>query len=300
VLVFVCFAIALALARYGGTEPWAVLALVLVFALGLFGYALNGLRKGRGPTPRLLAGAAGAAALAVFVDPLLALALSAGLVAAEGARGDAPLARFFHLILLIGILEALLGLFQHFVAPGWVLGYLADRPGASGTLINRNHFAGLEGMLIPVAIGLAYASWVRYRDPGRTYLYLLAGSLMGHALALSLSRMGILSFLLTLGWMAILVRWTHSARLGSVLLLVPLTLVLAGAAWVGVDVIAERFGQLLGPAGSIEDSRQIIFRDTARMIAENPLGIGVGNFADVFRRYQTAYNAYLFDHAHND
>jgi O-antigen ligase len=301
VLVFLWVALALALARFGGTEAYAAPGLAILFALGLLALGIDGFRRGILPGRGFLIGAAAAAFLAVFVDAGLALPLAAGLIAAEASgRREAPISGFFHLLLLVGILEALVGLFQHFVAPGWVLGHLNDRPGASGTLINRNHFAGLEGMLIPVAIGLAYISWRRHRDPGRTYLYLLAGSVMGLALVFSLSRMGIFSFLLTLGWMAVLLRRAHSFRLGSALALVPLTLVLAASAWVGVDVITERFGQLVTPEGAIEDSRWQVFRDTARMIGDNPMGVGVGHFADTFRRYQTAYNAYLFDHAHND
>jgi O-antigen ligase len=298
---FLALVLATALLRFGGTEPAVGAGCVLLFAAGGLVFALRRVRTGEPIEVGLLLLAAGAAAIALLTDPRLALGPMAGAAAwAATRRNGTSLVRFFHALVAIGLVEALLGLFQHFVAPGWIPGYASDRSGVSGTLINRNHFAGLLGMLVPVAIGMAYTSWVRYRDPARTYLYLLAASTMGLALAFSLSRMGIVAFLLTLGLMATLVRWTHSGRLGPVFALVPLFLVLGGAAWIGVDAILERFGDLVGPEGRIEDSREVIFRDTIRMIADNPLGIGVGAYRDVFRRYQTGYNHLLFDHAHND
>jgi O-antigen ligase len=44
----------------------------------------------------------------------------------------------------------------------------------------------------------------------------------------------------------------------------------------------------------------IIFRDAIRMIQANPLGVGPGNFQDIYRRYQTFQLNALIDHAHND
>src|SRR5262249_34838322 len=50
----------------------------------------------------------------------------------------------------------------------------------------------------------------------------------------------------------------------------------------------------------IEESRVMIARDATRMILANPLGIGVDNFQNRFRQYQTFHPDVLFDHAHND
>jgi len=63
---------------------------------------------------------------------------------------------------------------QYFIAPGWIFGY-TNSGAVSGTLINRNHFAGLLEMLIPVAFGLAYIAARRHRDTARAYVYLAAG-----------------------------------------------------------------------------------------------------------------------------
>jgi O-antigen ligase len=299
--VFLATVLCLALIRFGGNVPEAWFGLGILFATATLVWMLKGLRSGESLDTRFVVLAALAGGLAVFVDVKLALAPMAGVLAWEAVRRrPESLTAFFHFLLALGVFEAMLGLFQHFVAPGWILGYVNDAYPISGTLINRNHFAGLLGMLIPVSIGLAYTSWVRYRDPARTYLYLLAGSVMGLALIFSLSRMGIFSFLVTLGVVSILIRWSHSRRLGSVLALVPLLLVMAGAAWIGVDVVVERFARLIGPDGVVREARVEVFRDTVRMIGEHPLGIGVGAYQDSFRRYQTTHNALLFDHAHND
>src|SRR5207248_2334691 len=69
----------------------------------------------------------------------------------EAARRDNthPL-KFFYFLFFTGLLEALLGLFQYFVAPGWMLGYQNTFAISSGTLINRNHFAGFLEMVIAI------------------------------------------------------------------------------------------------------------------------------------------------------
>ena len=52
--------------------------------------------------------------------------------------------------------------------------------------------------------------------------------------------------------------------------------------------------------GVITEVRLGIFRDTMRMIAANPWGVGPSRYRDVFRQYQTERPDLLFDHAHND
>ena len=79
-----------------------------------------------------------------------------------------------------------------------------------------------------------------------------------------------------------------------------LGMVMAGALWIGIDVIVERYAQLLEEDAVLDEGRIIVFRDTLRMISENPWGVGPGNYRDAFRQYQTFRPNMLFDHAHND
>src|SRR5262245_46870873 len=85
-----------------------------------------------------------------FAQPKLAMGLMAAVWswAAVRTSNDNRTIRFFHILLLIGLVEALLGLVQFFISPGWIFGYTNPFFRSTGTLINRNHFAGLLEMLI--------------------------------------------------------------------------------------------------------------------------------------------------------
>jgi O-antigen ligase len=209
--------------------------------------------------------------------------------------------RFFRVLVFIGVLEALLGLFQFFITPGWIFGYINAVYRVSGTLINRNHFAGLLEMLIPASFGLAFLTAARYGELARSYLYLLAGALMGLALLFSVSRMGIFSFLATVCFLVFLVQLPKSQRrMSRVMAGAMVGMVAAGALWIGIDIIVARYSELIGQDALLREGRLTLFSDTARMIRDNPFGVGVGNYEDRFREYQTVYPNLLFDHAHND
>jgi O-antigen ligase len=237
-----------------------------------------------------------------FRQALWSTAIVAGIWAwwATARNNEQGVVRFLKVLLAVGLFEALLGLAQFFVRPGWIFGYVNAVNRSSGTLINRNHFAGLMEMFIPIALGLAYISAHRFGELARAYTYLLIGALMSLALLFSVSRMGILSFLFTLCFLGIL-QWHKSRRsLAAGLALGMGALVAAGALWIGVDSVVQRYSELMGGDGFFRQSRVMIFRDVTRMIAAKPLGIGVDNFHDRFREYQTFHPDLLFDHAHND
>jgi O-antigen ligase len=77
-------------------------------------------------------------------------------------------------------------------------------------------------------------------------------------------------------------------------------LVVAGAVWIGLDGIAARYSALMSEDALVREGRIVVFRDTIRMIVANPRGVGVGQYQDRFREYQTYKPEQLFDHAHND
>ncbi len=195
--------------------------------------------------------------------------------------------------------HGLLGLFQYFVTPGWIFGYINS--GSSGTLINRNHFAGLLEMLVPAAFGLSYLAARRHRDASRSYVYLVVGAVISLALIFSASRMGIVSLFATLGFMALMIRMRASQkRIATAMGFGLVGLILGGALWIGVDAILARYGALLDTDAVLREGRMIVYRDSLKMIAENPWGVGVDGYRDVFRQYQTFRPELLFDHAHND
>jgi len=230
------------------------------------------------------------------------ISFAAGLLAWVAAKdGRQNTLRFLKALVVIGVAEAVLGITQYLISPGWIFGYVNTAYKVSGTLINHNHFAGLLEMLIPVTFGLAYVAATRFNELARSYTYLLAGAVMGLSLLLSTSRMGILSFFTTIFFLGILLRVSQSRRRLAVgFTLTVVSLVLSAALWIGIDVVIQRYSELLGEDALLREGRFLVYRDTIRMIRANPFGVGIGKFEDRFREYQTYKPNLLFDHAHND
>ena len=79
-----------------------------------------------------------------------------------------------------------------------------------------------------------------------------------------------------------------------------LSLVVGGVVWIGMDVIFQRYSELVGENALVKEGRVVVYRDTLRMIIAHPFGVGINNYEDRFREYQTYKPELLFDHAHND
>jgi O-antigen ligase len=294
--------LAFELVSFGGVlrHTWLAVEIGWLLATAFF-LVVRFLRRKSLDVP-LVAFAIVSALIGLLVEPKLAVSLMAAAWSYLAARnGETSIRRFFLFLVWIGVLEAVLGLVQYFVSPGWILGYQNVFYKTSGTLINRNHFAGLLEMLIPVTMGLAYSSARRFESLARPYLWLLAGAFMGLALIYSASRMGIFSFFATAAFVATLLRFRKSQRRTSFALGFGIVgLVLAGALWVGIDDIIRRYSELAGEEATLREVRFFAFQDELRMIAANPGGVGTGMFQDRFRQYQKFHLDMLFDHAHND
>jgi O-antigen ligase len=291
------------LATFGAVQPkdWWLIGIILTVVLVVF-LINSALRQSSWRYSLLLTFGCAVISVGILRSHFF-ISLTAGLLAwvAASDGGRQNVLRFLKSLVVIGVAEAVLGIAQYLVSPGWIFGYVNTAYRVSGTLINRNHFAGLLEMLIPVTFGLAYIAATRFDDLARSYTYLLAGAVMGLALILSTSRMGILSFFTTVLFLGILLRVSRSRRRLAVgFTLTMVGLVVAAALWIGIDVVIQRYSELLGEDAILREGRFLVYSDTIRMIRANPLGVGIGNFEDRFREYQTYRPNLLFDHAHND
>ena len=292
-----------ALLSFGGVLPHSALGSQLALVGGVIGLLAVWSVQKRVKDASLFAALVGALAIGIWLGPRMGVPMYAGIWAFYAAResGDRGVVRFLHFLLFVGLAEALLGLFQYFVTPGWIFGYVNAGSPPSGTLINRNHFAGLLEMLVPVAFGLSYLVARRHRDAFRSYVYLMVGAVISLAVIFSASRMGIMSLFATLGFMGLMIRMRASQkRIATVMGFGLFGLILGGALWIGVDGILGRYGTLLEADAALREGRMIVYRDSLKMIADNSWGVGVDGYRDVFRQYQTFRPGLLFDHAHND
>ncbi len=171
---------------------------------------------------------------------------------------------------------------------------------ATGTLVNRNHYAALLELCVPVLLARHWLARRSRTDPtGLTALTVIGGVVMGLALLSSHSRAGVAGLVLALTITAALAPPDGEGRHGRRIVLVLGGVVLLYGAWVGLEPVLSRFAQL---AGAPDDVRIAIWSDTTRLVADFPLtGTGAGTFEAIFPAYRHATTDQLgYAHAHQD
>jgi O-antigen ligase/tetratricopeptide (TPR) repeat protein len=183
---------------------------------------------------------------------------------------------------------------------------------ATGTFINRNHFATFLAMALPFALALA----IPPPDSGRTpsgwrkrvlglgepealtrALAIAAAALIWLGLLLSQSRAGLIASVLGAGIVlhhhrrARVARW--ATAVGMAVLVVLLSLEVTRAP-------GQRFLEIKGDI-TLEGGRLTAWRDSLELVTQRPLlGWGLGTFGSAFSAVQSAKIRLDYGHAHND
>lgn len=241
-----------------------------------------------------------------------------GLVLCEEQRGRK---RLVFGLLAIGVFEAFYGLLQYLTGWQQIFTYVKKfyLQEATGTYINRNHFAGLLEMILPFAVVLACQQIWNLRgkipdEPGRvkkilssmefTYLafWIFLAAVLFAALVFSRSRMGILSALVSLTAVLALAGTGSLSPRARVAMGASFLVAIVGlAVWIGSDPVITRFETLGDQYSHPGQDRVSIWRDTLQLIHLHPvLGSGLGTFAVVYPSVQTAFLNNFVDHAHCD
>ena len=200
-------------------------------------------------------------------------------------------------LIAVACAEAVLGLLQNAAAAE-----------VSGTYPNKNHFAGLLEMVLPLAIGCAI-TLLKSRSPNNgigfnrrtgSWVVFAAAALMAVALPFSLSKMGFLGGIGGLFCMAALAAW--SILKGRVRL-VAIGLIGALFLMAMVTIPSERLASAFGDSLSDKtgEGRVPVLGDTLRLVGAYPVaGVGLGAFDAAFLKYQTGVVDLAFEFAHND
>jgi O-antigen ligase len=229
--------------------------------------------------------------------------------------------RLVYVLVCLGTFEALYGLVQYLT--GWqqiftyVKKYYLEE--ATGTYINRNHFAGLLEMVLPFAVALALhkarklgRAGVRTEVPARSLFsstelpqvvfWLFLASLIFSALLFSRSRMGFVSALASLIAVLALAGTSQlSARTRTLVAALFFLGVVGLAVWIGSDPVITRFETLGQEYSQTGQNRISIWFDTLKLIYQHPVfGSGLGTFAVAYPSVQTAFLDLFVDHAHSD
>ena len=227
--------------------------------------------------------------------------------------------RLVRVIMWIGVALAVTGIIQNAVYAGEIYGFWKPlTPGSHpfGPFVNKNHFAGWMLMAIPLALGYFGAIvsraqstshptirhtvlWFASREANHGLQAGCAVLLMGLALAMTLSRSGMLSLALalTLGGYAVLRRQrgalARSAILGA-LALASVSIVI----WAGTATLAARFASTdtlaLGGRIPIWDGSLHILRDF--WVA----GAGLNTYGVATLFYPDVVPGHHLREAHND
>ena len=229
--------------------------------------------------------------------------------------------RLVFALVSLGIFEALYGLIQYLTGWQQIFAYVKKYylEEATGTYINRNHFAGFLEMILPFAMVLALR-WTHLlsrntsggagtfrKIVSRTELvsvvfWLFLAILISAALVLSRSRMGIISALVSLvAILALAGTSTVRPRTRTAVAALFFLGVLGLIVWIGSDPVMSRF-ETLGQEYTLSgQSRVSIWRDTLGLIRQHPfLGTGLGSFSVAYTPVQTAFLNLLVEHAHCD
>jgi len=222
---------------------------------------------------------------------------------------------------LLAVFAALLAFFsiiQH-LAPNGKIYWIRDLTQGGtpfGPYVNRNHFAGLMGMLFPIVMVRFLLSRPSSREKSfrkkvsdlldrslrNIHLVLGLGAVVvALSIFLSLSRGGILSLCVSLSLLGFLLSRRISSQKGRLLLITTIIVILYAVGWFGWTPVFERFRAIRTLQGEISELRLDIWKDSLGIVRDFPLtGTGAGSFMHVYPAYRTIRGDGIADHAHND
>jgi O-antigen ligase len=209
-------------------------------------------------------------------------------------------------IVLVSFFEAIIGFYHSFIVYG-----IPHSQGAHGTFVNRNHFAGLLEITIPLILGFAFSmnkywlagikngfnSILGSDDVFKQIPIIILVLLLLLALLLSKSRMGILSIFISLiffysnlnlfGNKYKNVLWFLTISIIFFILLIFI---------VDINPILERFRNINA------SQRVLVWKDCIHIIKDFPLfGSGLGTFKYIYPLYRENLKiAVDYHYAHND
>jgi len=234
------------------------------------------------------------------------------------ARGK-YLKRTVVLITLFGAALALFSMFQAFMPNGKIYWFRAVEAGnIFGPFVNRNHYAGLMSMIIPVALALfvAFKPAIVYDSlRNRISDMLSSGEINNHILMgiaavvmtvsvfLTLSRGGVISLCAAVCFFYLLVLMKRGGKKRAAFILLISFIALLVVGWFGWAPVVSRFQLLqdykLAEAGTLD--RIEIWKNSIAIIKDFPLtGSGFGSLSSIYPKYETEWAELRVIYSHND
>jgi len=243
---------------------------------------------------------------------------------------------FVFLLFAAACFQSFYGLAEFFGGTQRIFGFQREAyiDSATGTFINRNHFAGFLEMIFPVSVGylLARASFFTMKRGGsfkerilwfsqerlqKTVVFGIIPVLIGVGIFFSRSRTGIFLFFASIFLMVVALsgaggrrpeaaegpggergaRGAGTGKRSTKVIRTVLLVVVFAVILIGIRPVIERFSF----AALAHEVRPVYFKNTAAIIKDFPIaGTGLGTYFYAYPMYEKKYSGDLLDHAHND
>ena len=210
------------------------------------------------------------------------------------------------LIACVAVAQAILGLVQLALGSPSFLAFANAVGGAraSGTFVNKNHFATLLAMALPVLVMRATGHFRFADDPRssgalRNGWWAVATAVVVAALVSSVSRAGLAAGSVATGAAALAALSSAHELHRRILLTVIVVAGFALSAFSGFGLLMK---SIEGDAfvQSVAGRQALYASAWPAALDFFPVGSGLGSFAIAFPRYQPAALAGFYEHAHND
>jgi O-antigen ligase len=215
-------------------------------------------------------------------------------IAGECVREEGTRKKFAFALIVFGVIYAFFALAQELTSNGKIFWFYSPRFNGSiyGSYVNKNHYAGLMEMLIPVPLVVSMGHLLR---GGKRALVAFCAVLMASTIFLSRSRGGMIAFVLQIILFAALTLVQRRNTRVAIGLIALSVLILGFLFFIGK-------GQVLGRLADLAPGiRWNMTRDCLRMFTHRPLlGWGLGTFPTVYPSYRTFYTNLFINEAHND
>jgi len=216
-------------------------------------------------------------------------------MAAFGLRTHEQIRSALRILAIFGFALALFAVVQKATWNGklyWVR-ELGIRDNPFGPFVNKNHFAGWMCMVAPLSFGIGFTS----RSMSRKIRYIFFSIVMAITIFFSLSRGGIISFLVGATILVSLIVWDSPSKKRLFPIFSFVIALFVYLIYLGASPIIQRFAE----SGISSHERLLVWSASLTAFSYFPVfGTGLGTFQYVFPMYKPYGIAMFYQHAHND
>lgn len=199
------------------------------------------------------------------------------------------------ILLVFGFVLAIFAIVQKATWTGEIYWFRKLTAGGTpfGPFVNRNHFAGFAGMLIPLGLGITFIQKAKEKK----ILFGFITVIITVSLFLSLSRGGIIGFFSGIGLFTVLMIQSRVQAKKIWVIGIFLAVLASYLIYLGIDPIIERFYK----TDVTGEERLVVWSATWLAFTDFWFtGSGLGTFIHVFPLYSPPAVQSIYNHAHND